>query len=108
MYTGGGGHNVSSRTNHVQDGSGPGSRRDEAPRAPGMLARVPRRSQIFAVFLMAYSLSHACRSSTDAVVAEDRVGAGGLSASDLVLMASLFIRPIALPFYAPLPRRRRA
>lgn len=64
-----------------------------------MLARMPRRYQIFTVFLGAYFLSYFFR-STNAVIAEDLVRDVGLSAAELGLMTSLFFLAFA---FAQLP-----
>lgn len=63
--------------------------------APGMLGPMPRRYQIFCVFLIAYFLSYFFR-STNAVIAEDLTRDIGLTASELGLMTSLFFMAFAL------------
>ena len=71
-----------------------------------MLARMPRRYQIFTVFLGAYFLSYFFR-STNAVIAEDLVRDVGLSAAELGLMTSLFFLAFAaaqLPLGSALDR----
>ena len=71
-----------------------------------MLARMPRRFQIFTVFLGAYFLSYFFR-STNAVIAEDLVRDVGLGAAELGLMTSLFFMAFAaaqLPLGSALDR----